>query len=46
MKEGMKDRKGYIVERAGKRYVRIQFTDNLAKLRELRRRAKNRSHAR
>jgi hypothetical protein len=42
----MKDRKGYIIERAGKLYVRIQFTDNLGKRRELRRRAKDRSHAR
>jgi len=46
MKEGMKDRKGYIVERAGKLYVCIQFTDNLGKRRELRMRAKDRSHAR
>jgi hypothetical protein len=42
----MKDRKGYIVERAGKLYVRIQFTDNLGKRRELRRRANDRAHAR
>jgi integrase len=42
----MKDRKGYIVERVGKLYVRIQFTDNLGKRRELRRRAKDRSYAR
>lgn len=42
----MKDRKGYIVERAGKLYVRVQYTDNLGKRRELKRRAKDRTHAR
>ncbi|SRR6266498_1641632 len=41
-----KERKGWIVEREGKLYVRIQFTDNLGKSRELMRRANDRKHAR
>src|SRR5262245_47261529 len=41
-----KERKGSIVERAGKLYVRINFTDSLGKRRELMRRAKNKQHAR
>lgn len=40
------ERKGFIVERAGKLFVRIQWTDNLGKRRELMRRAKDRKHAR
>ena len=42
----MKDRKGFIVERAGKLYVRVSYTDNLGKRRELMRRAQDRKHAR
>jgi integrase len=42
----MKDRKGFIVRRAGKLYVRISFTDNLGKRRELMRRATDKQHAR
>jgi hypothetical protein len=41
-----KQRKGSIVERAGKLYVRIDYTDQLGKRRELMRRAQNRRHAR
>jgi putative DNA primase/helicase len=37
----MKERKGFIVERAGKLYVRVSYTDNLGKRRELMRRAKD-----
>jgi integrase len=40
------ERKGFIVERNGRLYVRIQWTDNLGKRRELMRRAKDRKHAR
>jgi integrase len=39
-------RKGFIVERAGKLYVRVCFTDSLGKPRELMRRAQNKQHAR
>lgn len=42
----MKERKGFIVERAGKLYVRISYTDSLGKRRELMRRAQNKKHAR
>jgi integrase len=42
----MQERKGFIVERAGKLYVRVCYTDNLGKRRELMRRAKDRQHAR
>jgi hypothetical protein len=41
-----KERKGSIVERAGKLYVRINYTDSLGKRRELMRRAQNKRHAR
>jgi hypothetical protein len=41
-----KERKGSIVERAGKLYVRINYTDSLGKRRELMRRAQNKQHAR
>jgi integrase len=41
-----KDRRGWIVEREGKLYVRVSYTDNLGKERELMRRAKDRKHAR
>jgi integrase len=41
-----KERKGWIVERKGKLYVRIQFTDSLGKPRELMRRACDKKHAR
>jgi integrase len=40
-----KQRKGWIVERAGKLYVRVSYTDQLGKHRELMRRAKDRKHA-
>jgi hypothetical protein len=40
------ERKGFIVERDGKLYVRIQWTDSLGKRRELMRRANDRQHAR
>jgi integrase len=40
-----KQRKGSIVERAGKFYVRIVYTDDLGKRRELMRRAQNKKHA-
>lgn len=46
MNAGMKERKGFIVERAGKLYVRVSYTDNLGKRRELMRRAQDRKHAR
>jgi len=42
----MPDRKGFIVEKAGKLYVRVCYTDQLGKRRELMRRAQNRKHAR
>jgi len=42
----MKDRTGFIVERAGKLYVRVSYTDSLGKRRELMRRATDRQHAR
>jgi len=35
----MRERKGFIVEKAGKLYVRISYTDSLGKRRELMRRA-------
>jgi hypothetical protein len=47
MKAGMaKEKKGSIVERAGKLYVRLSYTDQLGKRRELMRRAQDRKHAR
>ena len=47
MKAGMgKQRKGCIVERDGRLYVRIAFTDDLGQRRELMRRARNKKHAR
>lgn len=47
MKAGMgKERKGSIVERDGKFYVRVSYTDSLGKKRELMRRANDRKHAR
>jgi integrase len=42
----MKERSGFIVERAGKLYVRVSYTDSLGKRRELMRRATDRQHAR
>jgi hypothetical protein len=42
----MKERKGCIVERAEKPYVRVAYTDSLGKRRELMRRAKDKKHAR
>src|SRR5262245_10731785 len=42
----MPDRKGFIVERAGKLYVRVCYTDSLGRRRELMRRAQDRKHAR
>jgi len=42
----MKERKGCVVERAGKLYVRAAYTDGLGKRRELMRRAKDKKHAR
>ena len=41
-----KERKGCVVERAGKLYVRAAYTDGLGKRRELMRRAKDKKHAR
>src|SRR5262245_25559 len=40
------ERKGFIVERDGRLYVRIQWTDNLGRRRELMRRAQDKKHAR
>jgi hypothetical protein len=40
-----KIRKGWVVERAGKFYVNIGYTDDLGKRRELMRRAENKKHA-
>jgi hypothetical protein len=37
----MRERKGFIVEKAGKLYVRISYTDSLGKRRELMRRAQH-----
>jgi hypothetical protein len=42
----MKERTGFIVEKNGRLYVRIQYTDSLGKRRELIRRATDRQHAR
>jgi hypothetical protein len=39
-------RKGFIVERAGRLYVRVCYTDSLGKSRELMRRAKDKKHTR
>jgi hypothetical protein len=39
----MKERKGFVVEKAGKLYVRIAYTDSLGRRRELMRRAKERA---
>jgi len=39
-------RKGSLVETAGKRYVRVAYTDNLGKRRELMRRAQDKKRAR
>jgi hypothetical protein len=41
-----KERKGCIIERAGKLYVRVSYTDNVGKRRELMRRAQNKKHGR
>jgi hypothetical protein len=41
-----KQRKGFIVERMGKLYVRVNYTDQPGKRRELMRRAQNRQYAR
>ena len=41
-----KERKGCVVERAGKLYVRVAYTDSLGKRRELMRRAKDKKHDR
>jgi len=47
MNPGMsKERKGCIVERAGKLYVRVAYTDQLGQRRELMRRARDKKHAR
>src|SRR5687767_6823670 len=46
METGMPERKGFIVERAGKLFVRVCYTDQLGRRRELMRRAKDRKHAR
>jgi integrase len=46
METGMAERKGFIVEKAGKLYVRVCYTDQLGQRRELMRRAKDRKHAR
>jgi len=47
MDAGMsKERKGCIVERAGRLYVRVAYTDQLGQRRELMRRAQNKKHAR
>ncbi len=40
-----KGRKGCIVERAGRLYVRVVYTDQLGLRRELMRRAQNKKHA-
>ena len=40
-----KQRKGSIVERDGRFYVRVGYTDDLGKRRELMRRAQNKKHA-
>jgi integrase len=42
----MKERKGFVVKREGKLYVRIGYTDSLGKRRELMRKAQDRKHAR
>jgi integrase len=42
----MKERTGFIVERNGRLYVRVQWTDSLGKRRELMRRATDKKHAR
>jgi hypothetical protein len=42
----MQERRVFIVERAGKLYVRVCYTDSLGKRRELMRRAKDRQRAR
>ena len=39
----MKERTGFTIERDGKLYVRICYTDSLGKKRELMRRARERS---
>lgn len=41
-----KEKRGCIVEKNGRLYVRIQYTDQLGKRRELMRRAQDRKHAR
>jgi integrase len=41
-----KERKGFIIEKDGKIYVRIHYTDNLGQRRELMRRANDKPHAR
>jgi hypothetical protein len=47
MKAGRaRERKGSIVERDGRFYVRVFYTDSLGKRRELMRRAKDKAHAR
>src|SRR5262245_20810730 len=40
------ERKGFIVEKGGRLYVRIQWTDSLGRRRALMRRAQDRKHAR
>ena len=42
----MNERKGFIVEKGGKLYVRVQWTDSLGRRRELMRRARDKKHAR
>ena len=41
----MKEKRGFIVKRDGKLYVRISYTDGLGKRRELMRRARDKQHA-
>ena len=41
-----KQRKGSVVERGGRLYVRVAYTDDLGRRRELMRRAQNKKHAR
>src|SRR5262245_38882222 len=42
----MAKRTGFIIERGGRLYVRVAYTDSLGKRRELMRRARDRKHAR
>ena len=41
-----KQRKGSVVERGGRLYVRVAYTDQLGQRRELMRRARDKKHAR